>query len=305
MLEVTLPGTGGTMPLKNRWLTCCYVRQQGKSLLIDCGEGTQIALRCAGISVQDLSLLCITHYHADHISGLPGLLLSMGLDGRTAPLTIAGPPGLRRTVEGLRVIAPELPFPIEFREFTEKYTHLEAAGMELTAFPLYHTMPCVGYRMHLPRIGKFDPERAKAAGIPVRAWGMLQKQESVTLDGVTYTRDQVLGPPRRGLTVVYATDTRPQRALTEAAEGCDLLITEGMYGDPEKRAKAQETRHMLFTEAAETARDAHAKRLWLTHYSPSLPDPQEYLHHAKAIFPETCCAGDGQHIDLPFSEDDL
>ena len=303
MLEVTLPGTGGTMPLKNRWLTCCYVRVQGRAVLIDCGEGTQIALRSAGISAQDLELLCITHFHADHISGLPGLLLSMGLDGRTEPLTIAGPAGLRRVVDGLRVIAPELPFSLEFIEYTDKTAQLQAAGLEITAFQVYHTMQCYGYRLHLPRIGKFDPEKAKAAGVPMRVWGMLQKQLTVEFEGVTYTRDQVLGAPRRGLTLVYCTDTRPCPSLTAQAQDADLLITEGMYGDPEKLAKAKETRHMMFAEAAETAREAGARRLWLTHYSPSLPDPMEHLPLAQAIFPETICAADGQHTDLPFEEE--
>ena len=304
MLEVTLPGTGGTMPLKNRWLTCCYVRVQGRSVLIDCGEGTQIALRSAGISVQNTELLCITHYHADHISGLPGLLLSMGVDGRTEPLTIAGPPGLRRVVEGLRVIAPELPFPIRFAEFAagEKTVSMQAAGLQITAFAVYHTLPCFGYALELPRIGKFDPERAKAAGIPLRAWGMLQKQASVTLDGVTYLQEQVLGPPRRGLKLVYCTDTRPTPAIVQRAADADLLICEGMYGDPEKLGKARETRHMMFSEAAQTARDAAAKRLWLTHYSPSMPDPAEHLHHAQAVYPETVLAKDGMCIDLLFEE---
>ncbi|HAG13487.1 MAG TPA: ribonuclease Z, partial [Ruminococcus sp.] len=151
MLDVVLPGTGGTMPMKNRWLTCCMVRNEGKAILIDSGEGTQIALKCAGRSVQRLDLLCFTHYHADHISGLPGLLLSMGLEGRTEPLTLCGPEGLRRTVEGLRVIAPELPFALEYIEFTEKTHQLSFAGLEITAFAVNHTLPCYGYRMHLPR----------------------------------------------------------------------------------------------------------------------------------------------------------
>lgn len=305
MLEVTLPGTGGTMPLKNRWLTCCYLRVQGRAVLIDCGEGTQIALRSAGISAQNLELLCITHFHADHISGLPGLLLSMGLDGRTEPLTIAGPSGLQKVVEGLRVIAPELPFSLRFTEFTEKVTRLQAAGLEITAFSVQHTLPCCGYQFVLPRIGKFDPEKARANGVPMRVWGMLQKEEQVTYENVTYTRGQVLGAPRRGLRLVYCTDTRPCAALTEYAADADLLIAEGMYGDDEKLAKAKETRHMMFAEAAQTARDAGAKQLWLTHYSPSLPDPQTYLPAAQAIFPQTSCAADGMHTDLCFEEEDI
>lgn len=304
MLEVTLPGTGGTMPLKNRWLTCCLLRCEGHSILIDCGEGTQIALRCAGRSVQRLDLLCITHFHADHISGLPGLLLSMGQDGRTEPLTIAGPRGLVQTVTGLRTIAPELPFPIAFVELTEKQQMLHFAGMEITAFAVQHTLPCYGYRLHLPRPGKFDPERAKSSGIPIQVWGTLQKQEQAEFGGAVYHQNQVLGPPRKGLTVTYCTDTRPTPAILQHADSADLLILEGMYGDDEKRAKALETKHMMFTEAAEIAAEAGAKRLWLTHYSPSLPDPETYLPAAQAIFPETRCAKDGDSVVLRYCNEE-
>ncbi len=302
MLDVALLGTGGTMPMKNRWLTSCLIRNDGQGVLIDCGEGTQIALKCAGRSVQKLDLLCFTHYHADHISGLPGLLLSMGLEGRTEPLMLAGPRGLRRTVEGLRVIAPELPFDLEYTEFDAEPFTFSAAGLEITAFAVQHTMHCCGYRLHLPRIGKFDPERAKAAGIPLKAWGLLQKQESVELDGVTYHQSQVLGAPRRGLTVTYCTDTRPVPEIMKYADDADLLILEGMYGEPEKLGKAIETKHMMFTEAAEIARDCNAHRLWLTHFSPSLPNPKEYLPLAQEIFPDTVIPEDGKEIDLQFTE---
>lgn len=302
MLDVALLGTGGTMPMKNRWLTSCLIRNDGQGVLIDCGEGTQIALKCAGRSVQKLDLLCFTHYHADHISGLPGLLLSMGLEGRTEPLMLAGPRGLRRTVEGLRVIAPELPFDLEYTEFDAEPFTFSAAGLEITAFAVQHTMHCVGYRLHLPRIGKFDPERAKAAGIPLKAWGLLQKQESVEMDGVTYYQSQVLGAPRRGLTVTYCTDTRPVPEIMKYADDADLLILEGMYGEPEKLGKAIETKHMMFTEAAEIARDCNAHRLWLTHFSPSLPNPKEYLPLAQEIFPDTVIPEDGKEIDLQFTE---
>ncbi len=302
MLEVTLPGTGGTMPLKNRWLTCCLLRQEGETVLIDCGEGTQIALRCAGKTVQRLRLLCFTHYHADHISGLPGLLLSMGLDGRTEPLMLAGPKGLRRVVEGLRVIAPELPFSLEFTELAGG-EQLRAAGLLIEPFAAQHTLPCLGYRMTLPRAGKFDPEKAKANNVPMRAWGLLQKQETVGYEGVTYHRDQVLGPSRRGIVVTYCTDTRPVAAIAQYGVDSDLMILEGMYGEPDKRKKALETKHMMFTEAAELAKEAGARTLWLTHYSPSLPDPCSWLDAPRAIFPQTFCAADGQSVDLCFQEE--
>jgi len=302
MIDVTLLGTGGTMPLKNRWLTSCLIRHEGRSILIDCGEGTQIALRCAGKSVQALDLLCITHFHADHISGLPGLLLSMGVDGRTEPLTICGPLGLEHTVDGLRVIAPELPFSINFIELEKTEEVLEFAGLQITAFRVDHTLTCYGYRMHLPRAGKFDPQKAKENNVPMKIWGKLQKQDSAEFDGVIYYQSQVMGAARRGITVTYCTDTRPVPLLKQHAQDADLLILEGMYGDDDKYDKAMETRHMLFSEAACIARDAKAQRLWLTHYSPSLPNPEEYLESVQEIFPETVCGEDGMNLDIGFSE---
>ena len=303
MIDVTLLGTGGTMPLKGRWLTSCLIRHEGRGILIDCGEGTQIALRCAGKSVQALDLLCITHFHADHISGLPGLLLSMGVDGRTEPLTVCGPLGLERIVEGLRVIAPELPFALNFVELENPTEILNYAGLQITAFRVDHTLTCYGYQMHLARAGKFDPQKAKANGVPMKIWGTLQKQETAEFEGVTYTRAQVMGAARRGITVTYCTDTRPVPALTEYAQDADLLICEGMYGDDEKYDKAMETRHMLFSEAACIARDAKARQLWLTHYSPSLPNPEEYLAYVQEIFPETRCGEDGMNLDIGFTEE--
>ena len=179
---------------------------------------------------------------------------------------------------------------------------MQFAGLEITAFAVSHTLPCYGFRLHLPRAGKFDPERAKAAGIPMRAWGLLQKQETVELDGVTYSQSQVLGAPRRGLTVTYCTDTRPVPNILKYADDADLLILEGMYGEPDKLDKALETKHMMFTEAAEIARDAGAHALWLTHFSPSLPNPAEYLPLAQEIFPQTICPADGQSVDLQYTD---
>ena len=303
MLEVVLGGTGGTMPLKNRWLCCCWLRQEGSTMLIDCGEGTQIALKCAGVSFQGIDILCITHYHADHVSGLVGLLLSMGNEGRTRPLTIIGPRGLERTVTNLRVIAPELPFELELHELGAEAETFPFGDAVLTAFPVRHTMPCCGYSVTLPRVGKFDVERAKAAGIPQKLWGKLQKQESVTADdGTVYHQSQVLGTPRKGLKVTYCTDTRPVPAIAKYADSADLFIGEGMYGEPEKLDKAVETAHMLFSEAAELAELANVKELWLTHYSPSLPEPEEFLANAADIFPNTKCGKDGMRTELRFSE---
>ena len=304
MLKVTLLGTGGMMPLKERALTSLYVSWNGHSTLIDCGEGTQVQIRSAGLSFKAIDLLLLTHFHADHVSGLPGLLLSMGNQGREAPLMIAGPVGVERVVRSLRVIAPELPFDLSFLPLdTDDPQPLEHESLQITPFPLRHKMPCLGYRLYLPRVGQFDPEMAKRNQVPLPCWSQLQKQPEVWLDGIRYTRDLVMGPPRRGLTVVYVTDTRPLPTIAGIARDTDLLIAEGMYGDPEKLASAQEKGHMLMTEAAELARQANPRRFWLTHFSPAMPDPENWLSQAKAIFPRTELGWDGRQEDLAYTNE--
>lgn len=302
MLDIVLLGSGGTVPLKHRWLTACYLRCMGQALLIDCGEGTQIAIKDAGVSLFAIDAICITHYHADHVSGLPGLLLSMGNEGRTEPLAIYGPAGLQRVIDGLRVIAPELPFSLVLYEYTAPTETFTVCGLQITAFAVKHTLPCYGYRAELPRAGKFDPHRARAAEIPLAVWSKLQKHPEVSYEGVVYRQEQVMGAPRKGLAVTYCTDSRPVESIKAHAANADLFICEGMYGDSEKQKKANETLHMTFAEAARLAADANAKALWLTHYSPSLPDPEAYLSNARDIFPAALCGHDGLRTTLRFEE---
>lgn len=301
VLEVILPGTGGTVPRKDRWLATCLLRHQGSSLLIDCGEGTQIALKEAGVTMKPIDVLCLTHYHADHASGLPGFLLTMGNEGREEPLTIIGPKGLEAVLRGLLVVgAPS--FPIRMYELDgELPSPITVGDYEITPFQLEHGIPCYGYRVSISRAGKFDPEKAKANGVPMCYWSRLQKGEMVEGDGELYTPDQVLGPTRRGLSLVYATDTRPIPLIAEMAEGCDLLICEGMYGAPEKEERAEEAGHMLYRDAATLAKRANVQRLWLTHFSSSMKEPEEYLDaEARAIFPNTVCGYDGMRETLRF-----
>lgn len=207
MLDVCLLGTGGMMPLPGRRLTALMTRYNGSSLLIDCGEGTQVAIKEKGWTFKPIDAICFTHYHADHISGLPGLLLTMGNTDRREPLTMIGPKGLERVVNSLRVICPELPFPIVFHEVTAPEEVIEMNGYKITAFRVQHNITCYGYSLEISRKGKFDVERAKAQEIPIKCWNPLQKGETVTLDGKTYTPDMVLGPARKGLKVTYCTDT--------------------------------------------------------------------------------------------------
>lgn len=303
MLDVCLLGCGGMMPLPYRWLTSLMVRYNGSSMLIDCGEGTQIAIKEKGWSFKPIDVICFTHYHGDHISGLPGLLLSMGNAERTEPLTLIGPKGLERVVNALRVIAPELPFPIIFKEITHPEEAFEINGCRITAYRVNHNVLCYGYCLEIDRAGKFDVERAKAQEIPMKFWNRLQKGETLTEDGRTFTPDMVLGKNRKGLKVAYCTDTRPTKSIVEHAAGADLFICEGMYGEPGKEQKAIEYKHMTFKEAAHLAKEAQVKEMWLTHYSPSLARPEEFLDTARKIFPATYPGKDGKTVELLFEEE--
>lgn len=287
MLDVCLLGTSGMMPLPRRALTALMTRFNGSSLLIDCGEGTQVSIREKGWSIHSIDTICITHVHGDHISGLPGLLLSMGNAERTMPLTIIGPKGTKRVVEALLIIAQGLPFEISFVELTEKICHIEKNGYIIEAFRVNHTVPCYGYSQIINRAGKFDVSKARENQVPMSLWNPLQKGEVVEMEGRTYSPDMVLGPERKGLKITYCTDTRPVPEIAECACEADLFICEGMYGDEEQSEKAKENKHMTFAEAATLAREAGVTELWLTHYSPSLIRPDDYMEETRKIFPNT------------------
>lgn len=296
MIDVCLLGTGGMMPLPDRFLTSLYVRTNGEALLIDCGEGTQTAIRKAGLRFKCIKALLITHYHADHISGLPGLLLTLGNEDRTEPLHIYGPVGLRRIVTSLRVIVPDLPYEIELHELDDNENTFKAAGLDVTSYPANHGMPCLSYVMNLRRSGKFDPAKARDAGVPLELWSRLQNGESAG----GFSPDDVLGPTRKGLKLLYSTDTRPLEANVQLGADADLMILEGMFGEPEKDARAVETHHQTMQDACITAKSAGAKQLWLTHYSPANPHPEEFSDILNEIFPNTVISIDGLFTTLTF-----
>ena len=304
MLDVCLLGCGGMMPLPYRWLTALMTRFNGSSLLIDCGEGTQVAIKEKGWSFKPIDVICFTHYHGDHISGLPGLLLTMGNADRTEPLTLIGPKGLERVVTALRVIAPELPFELKFIEITQPEETFEMNGYRLKAFRVNHNVLCYGYTLEIDRAGKFDLTRALEQEIPKQYWKHLQKGETLEADGKTFTPDMVLGAPRKGIKVTYCTDTRPTNSIRENAKNSDLFICEGMYGETEKDAKAVEYKHMTFYEAAELAKDAKVQEMWLTHYSPSLTWPEEYMDAVKKVFPNAKAGKDGMTAELMFEDNE-
>lgn len=291
MLEICLPGTGGMAPLPHRYLTCCWMESQGQAILIDCGEGTQVALTAAGCKMCRMEALLLTHFHADHVAGMPGLLLTLGNQGKTSPLVIAGPRGVGRVVTNLLTIAPALPFAVEVVELTGQEVLL--AGLHITYAPLDHKVPCLGYRAELRRKPIFNPQKAEALNIPKPEYKRLHAGESIVVDGKTITPDMVLDGEREPLCAAYCTDSRPIDAIARLASGVDLFICEGMYGEAEMHDKMQEKGHMLFADAAQLALQAQAKELWLTHYSPALKHPAEFLDAATAVFEQTRLGQDG------------
>ncbi len=297
MLDICLPGTGGTVPHLERFLSCCYLRYNGVGLLIDCGEGTQLSIKKAGFSLGKIAVICLSHFHADHCSGLPGLLLSMGNEGRSEPVLICGPRGIAEIVKSLTIIAPELPFRIRTKELAD-FDSFDAHGFSVTAFELNHSCACLGYDVRLNRAGKFDREKADANGVPMKYWSRLQKGE--TVDG--FTPQMILGEARRGIHVTYASDTRPTDIISTMAADADLLICEGMF-EADKAARARESGHMTIPDAARLAKAAGCAELWLTHFSPAMPLPDEFAAEAKSVFPRSVIAHDGTAKTIRFAED--
>lgn len=303
MLDISLLGCGGMMPLPKRFLSALLIRHEGASVLIDCGEATQVALHLSPFSNKSIDHILITHFHGDHVSGLPGLLLSIGNSHRTEPLHIWGGEGLKRIVDGLTVICDRLPYKLILHELPfDKASSFQTGELLWNALPVKHRIPCLAYSAKLPRKGKFNAEKAKSLKIPVQYWSRLQAGESVETEVGSFEPGAVMGPPRRGLKVSFATDCRPSEALIELVRDSDLFVAEGLYGDPEKAKDAAEKGHMTFFEAAEMAKAAEVDELWLTHFSPAMIRPEEYLEATRAIFPETYLGHNLKTTTLLFKE---
>ena len=308
MITVTLLGTAATMPLPERALTAVLLSYDGRSILFDCGEGTQAAARKAHASLMKTDLIALTHYHGDHIFGLPGLLQTYSCLGRTSPLWITGPDGLEEMLSTMLKLAGPLPYSVCPFRISENASTLSdylpgwSSRCTLTPFVTKHRVSSIGYRFSLSRPGKFLPEVAVALGIPQLFWHILQNGDSITLeDGRFFTPDMVMGEKRRGLSVVYSGDTAPCRTLTENSLDTDLLICEATYGSDSDAPHAAQYGHCTFSQAAKTAADAHAKRLWLTHFSQIMETPEDYLPYALPFYPDVVCGTDGMTITLNYS----
>ena len=306
MLEICTLGTGGTLPIPERALSSLYVRENGQALLIDCGEGTQVGIRRLGWGFKCLEGLLLTHFHGDHCTGLAGLLLSLEKAGREETFHIWGPQGLKRVVEGLCVIVPPLSFPVMLHEIAPRGAEeIEMIGLKIRPFPVDHGgIPTFGFRIDLKRSAAFDPEKAKALGVPMPQWHLLQEGTDVRVGMRKVRPEDVTGKARKGIRLVYSTDTRPCETLRKACAGADLLVLEGMYGDEGKRDQALKNHHMMFSEAAEIAREADAGGLLLTHFSTSLTDPEEYLPETRAVFEKTYAARDGLTVTLRYPKEE-
>jgi ribonuclease Z len=304
VLSVTFLGTGAACPTVDRNVAALAVQREGETILFDCGEGTQRQMMRYGVGFSFTEVF-FTHFHADHMLGITGLLRTMGLQDRSAPVTLYGPRGAQRILGAAMSLGIERnKFPVEVVEIRAG-DRLRRDEYDIVVFETQHRADTVGYALaEHTRLGRFHPERARELGVPEGPlWGRLHKGETVTLDdGRTVSPPDLVGAPRRGRTLVYSGDTRPHLALLEAARGADLLIHEATFGGDESD-RAVETGHSTAAEAARVALEAGVRRLVLTHISPRYTrDAPELLAEARAVFPETAIARDGMTVEVPFVE---
>jgi len=299
-LDVVFVGTAGSIPSARRALPATLVRRGGDRLLFDCGEGTQRQL-LRSVGLLELEEVFLTHFHADHVLGLPGMLKTYGLRGRERPLTVYGPEGLAALFRGLRPVIGRLGFEVRLVELAPS-DELKREGYRIGAFAVDHGVAALGYALiEDERPGRFDEERARALGVvPGPDFGRLQRGEAVAEGGRTVGPDEVLGPPRRGRKLVLAGDTRPYETTLAAAWGADLLVHEATFTE-EETERAGETRHSTARGAAELAARAEVSLLALTHVSPRYGG-RELREEARAVFAATVVPRDFDRVEIPFPE---
>lgn len=316
MLNVTLLGTGGGMPMPNRFLSSVVMNFKGRKILLDCGEGTQVSMRVNGTGFKSIDIICISHLHGDHIYGLPGLLSTIGNSGRTEDIYIIGPKGIKEVIDGFLITLPYLPYKLniledasdlEFMVKKEKMELVEedekiSSDLSIKTLELEHSSPCLGYSFNIRRGRKFNVEKALMNKVPKEVWSKLQRNEEVSLNGVKYYSYMVLGDERKGIKLSYTTDTRPTDDIPGFIKESDLYICEGTYGSEEDMHKAIKNKHMTFKEAANLAKRGQVKELLLTHFSPSINDPKEFTNNAREVFENSHAGSDGEERVLNFTE---
>jgi len=304
-MEAFILGCGGMMPLPYRHLTSVLLRREGNLFLFDCGEGTQVSLRRLNLKWKKIDAIFISHTHADHVTGLPGILMLTAQVDRTEPLYIYGPPKIKEYVESSRkVLDMYINYPIVIKEITAPCVVHSGKDFYIRAFPLEHTKTCVGYTLEeLDRPGEFNPQKAQELGVPCGPlWAQLQQGFEVqAADGTTVKPEQVLGPKRSGRKFSFVTDTLYKPNIAPEVKGSDLLICEGMFED-ELIDQAKEKKHMTASQAATIARDAQVRRMCMIHYSPRYTDREldKLLEEAKKIWPAAELSRDRMHIEIPY-----
>ncbi len=304
-MEAFVLGCGGMMPLPYRHLTSVLLRRDGDLFLFDGGEGTQVSLRRLNLKWKKINAIFVSHTHADHVTGLPGIMMLSAQVDRTEPLYIYGPPKIAEYIETSRkVLDMYINYPVVVKEITAPCVVHEGDGFYIRAFPLSHTKTCVGYTLEeLDRPGEFNPEKAAALGVargPL--WGKLQRGESVeAADGSTVRPEDVLGEKRSGRKFSYVTDTLYLPSIAREVRGSDLLICEGMFEDA-LLDQAKEKKHMTARQAATIARDAAVRRMCMIHYSPRYTDREldVLLREARDVFPAAELSRDRMHIEIPY-----
>ncbi|HSQ34122.1 MAG TPA: ribonuclease Z [Peptostreptococcaceae bacterium] len=293
MIDITLLGCGGSMPTPDRYLTSLLITYNGSKILVDCGEGTQVSMKILGCGFKSIDVLCITHFHADHTAGIPGLLLTIANSQKTTPLTIIGPTGINDIINGLRVLCPDLPYDINIIESDGCSNNLlNINNISISSLSVDHRTNCNAYSFYLRRSPKFDKDKAIFNKVPQKLWSVLQKQDKVEYEGIVYNSNMVLGQPRSGIKITYCTDSRPLDEIIDFAKDSNLFICEGMYGDDLYIPKMIDKKHMVFSEAATMARKANVDELWLTHFSPAMNNPEDFIENTKTIFENTVIGKD-------------
>ncbi|MBC6695983.1 ribonuclease Z [Terrisporobacter mayombei] len=305
MIDLVLLGCGGNVPMPNRNLSSLFINYRGHKILIDCGEGTQVSMRMKNCGFKDIDLILITHLHGDHIIGLIGLLSTIGNSGKSDNLTIVGPRGITEAINAIRVLVEYLPYKINIIEDPKETFSIEndiLKDLEISALELEHSTECLGYSLYFNRTPKFNVQKALINNVPKELWNRLQNSNEIFYNNRTYTSDMVLGDDRKGIKISFVTDTRPLFTIPDFIKDSDLFVCEAMYGDDMDISKAMKNKHMTFTEAANLARLGQVKKLLLTHFSPSLENPHEYLGNATRIFENTIIGEDRLSLSLNYED---